>query len=94
VLFYARWASEEDHRGYITGGHPRELSATVAEVVPGIERLDPVVSRPAATLPGDDGSVDGPEFGGRRGIFDGMPGIEGLAMNRYQLYRKLSRPAG
>lgn len=32
-------------------------------------------------------AVAGPAYGGQRGIFDGVPGIEGLAMHRYQLYR-------
>ncbi|WP_165947374.1 hypothetical protein [Micromonospora sp. 15K316] len=36
-------------------------------------------------------AIAGSEFGGRRGIFDGVPGIQGLSMHRYQRYRTASR---
>ena len=36
------------------------------------------------------GAVEAPATGHRRGIFDGMAGIEGLGMNRYQRYRELT----
>ncbi|WP_049574834.1 hypothetical protein [Streptomyces sp. SBT349] len=39
-------------------------------------------------------AVGAPALGGARGIFDGMEGIEGLRMNRFQRYRALRpRPA-
>lgn len=39
-------------------------------------------------------AVAGPAYGGERGIFDGNPGIRGLAMNRYQLYRRADSTTG
>lgn len=38
-------------------------------------------------------ALAGPNFGKgqENGIFHGMPGIRGLSMNRYQLYRRLTR---
>ena len=32
-------------------------------------------------------AIETATFGGGRGIFDGVPGIDGLSVNRYQLYR-------
>ncbi|WP_394846078.1 antibiotic biosynthesis monooxygenase [Pendulispora brunnea] len=31
-------------------------------------------------------------LGGKRGIFEGMPGIEGIGFDRYHLYRRVVRP--
>jgi heme-degrading monooxygenase HmoA len=36
-------------------------------------------------------AIAGIAFGGQRGIFDGTPGIRGLSMHRYQLYRTANR---
>lgn len=36
-------------------------------------------------------AIAGIAFGGQRGIFDGTPGIRGLSMHRYQLYRTVNR---
>jgi len=31
-------------------------------------------------------------LGGKRGIFEGMPGIEGIGFDRFHLYRRIERP--
>ncbi|MFD0783506.1 hypothetical protein ACFQZ8_06210 [Micromonospora azadirachtae] len=36
-------------------------------------------------------AIAGSRFGGPRGIFDGVPGIRGLSMHRYQRYRTAGR---
>ncbi|MEV4809535.1 antibiotic biosynthesis monooxygenase family protein [Micromonospora avicenniae] len=36
-------------------------------------------------------AIAGSRFGGRRGIFDGVPGVRGLSMHRYQRYRTAGR---
>ncbi|MEU6203480.1 hypothetical protein ABZ814_07820 [Micromonospora musae] len=36
-------------------------------------------------------AIAGSRFGGERGIFDGVPGIRGLSMHRYQRYRTAVR---
>jgi quinol monooxygenase YgiN len=39
-------------------------------------------------------AVAGAAYGGPRGIFGGTPGIQGLSMNRYQLYRSIHPATG
>ncbi|WP_394822792.1 hypothetical protein [Pendulispora albinea] len=38
-------------------------------------------------------ALDGGALGSKRGIFDGMAGIQGIGVDRYTLYRRLVRPA-